>query len=72
MWGVAALVVAATAFGGAHASGSVWVDRGAAGLLEALAVLTALTAARAPVVWFKICPVLLTVSAILLPVASVL
>jgi len=72
MWGIAALVVVATAVGGAHADASVWVDRVAAGLLEALAVLTALTGARTPVVWFKVCPALLTGSAILLVVATFL
>ena len=38
----------------------------AAGLSLALAVLTGVTGARTPVVWFKICPALLTISAILL------
>ena len=33
-------------------------------------VLTALTGARTAVIWFKICPVVLTCSAILLLVAS--
>jgi hypothetical protein len=36
-----------------------------------LATLTALTGARTPVVWFKICPVLLAGSAVLLLIASV-
>jgi hypothetical protein len=35
-----------------------------------LAVLTALTGTRTRVVWFKICPVLLTSSAVLLLLAS--
>jgi hypothetical protein len=43
----------------------------AAGLLLALAALTALTGARTRVVWFKICLVLLGGSAVLLA-ASVL
>jgi hypothetical protein len=46
------------------------VYRAAAGLLAALAVLTALTGARTPVIWFKICPVLLSVAAVLLLAAS--
>jgi len=36
-----------------------------------LATLTALTGARTPVVWFKICPALLAGSAVLLLIASV-
>lgn len=44
----------------------------AAALLVALAALTALTGARTRVIWFKICPVLLTSSAALLVVAGLL
>jgi len=44
----------------------------AAGLLVALAVLTALTGARTKVIWFKVCPVLLASSAVLLVAASLL
>ncbi len=72
MWGVAAVVIAVTAAGGADAGARGWVYRVAAGLLVALGTLTALTGARTPVVWFKICPVLLAGSAALLVVASVL
>ena len=36
-----------------------------------LATLTALTGARTPVVWFKICPALLAGPAVLLLIASV-
>ena len=57
MWGTAAIVIAATTAGGADAR--TWVYRAAAGLLVALATLTALTGARTAVVWFKICPVVL-------------
>ncbi len=46
------------------------VYRVVAGLLVAIAALTALTGARTPVVWFKVCPVLLTCSAALLLAAS--
>lgn len=70
MWGIAAVVVAVTATGGANAGSGIWVYRAAAGLLVALATLTALTGARTPVVWFKICPVLLAGSAVLLVAAS--
>jgi hypothetical protein len=69
MWGVAAIVVAATAAGGV-ADARAWVYRAAAGLLVALGTLTALTGARTPVVWFKICPVLLAGAAGLLLSAS--
>lgn len=70
MWGIAAVVIAATAAGGTAADMRAWVYRAAAGLLVALAVLTALTGARTPVIWFKICPVLLTAAAALLLTAS--
>jgi hypothetical protein len=68
MWGIAATVIVVTATGGTDAG--VWVYRVAAGLLISLATLTALTGARTPVVWFKICPVLLAGSAVLLLAAS--
>jgi hypothetical protein len=71
MWGLAAAVVAATMVGGAGSAVTVAVYRVAAGLLVGLAVLTGVTGARTPVVWFKVCPVLLTVSAGLLLAASI-
>jgi hypothetical protein len=70
MWGVAAVVIAATAAGGAGQGVRAWVYRAAAGLLLALAALTALTGARTPVIWFKVCPALLTSAAALLLAAS--
>jgi hypothetical protein len=70
MWGLAAVVTVAAIVGGTHAEGTDWVCRVAAALLVALAGLTTLTGARTPVIWFKICPVLLAVSATLLLVAS--
>ena len=70
MWGLAATVAIATAVGGSGSEVTLWVYRAVAGLLVVLAVLTALTGARTPIVWFRICPVLLTASAILLLVAS--
>jgi hypothetical protein len=72
MWGIAAVVTAATVAGGAHGDVSRAVYRVAAVLLMALGALTALTGARTPVVWFKICPVLLAASAGLLLAASLL
>jgi hypothetical protein len=70
MWGIAALVVVCTVVGGAASEVTYWVYRVAALLLVALAVVTALTGARTKVIWFKICPVLLTSSAVLLLFAS--
>ena len=70
MWGVAAVIIAATATGGAAPSVRDWVYRATAGLLLALAALTALTGARTPVIWFKVCPALLTSAAALLLAAS--
>jgi hypothetical protein len=69
MWGTAALVIAVTAVATTSAA-TAWAYRASAGLLVALAVLTSLTGARTKVVWFKICPALLTVAAVLLLVAS--
>lgn len=72
MWGIAAVVITATAVGGADADVTRAVYVAAAALLAALGALTALTGARTPVVWFKICPALLASSAILLLAASLL
>jgi hypothetical protein len=70
MWGIAVVVIAATAAGGTAPDVRAWVYRAAVLLLVALAVLTALTGARTRVIWFKICPVLLSVAAVLLLAAS--
>ncbi|MGA9159745.1 MAG: hypothetical protein WB297_02615 [Actinomycetota bacterium] len=72
MWGVAAVIVVATAFGRPGSDVTVWVYRAVAGLLAALAVLTALTGARTRVIWFRVCPILLGSSAALLLVASLI
>lgn len=69
MWSFAALVIVVTAVGGST-SAADWTYRVIAGALLVLAALTAVTGARTRVVWFKICPVLLTSSAALLLVAS--
>ena len=71
MWGLAALVIVVTATGSGTGV-TAWVYRVAAAILLVLAVLTGLTGARTPVIWFRICPVLLTCSAVLLLLASVL
>ena len=70
MWGIAAVVIAATAATGTAPDIRAWVYRAASALLISLATLTALTGARTPVIWFKICPVLLAASALLLLLAS--
>jgi hypothetical protein len=69
MWGIAALIVAVTA-GEGNAIMRDRVYQVLAGLLIALAALTAMTGARTLVIWFKICPVLLSGSAALLLIAS--
>ena len=69
MWAMAALVVAVTMTAGdTRVTAIVYLV--VARLLLALAALTALTGARTPVVWFKVCPVLLATSAALLILAS--
>jgi len=65
------LVILATALEGAADPTTQLVCRVVAGVLVALAVLTALTGARTPVVWFRVCPVVLTTVAALLVAASV-
>lgn len=69
MWTLAALVTVVTVVADGTAAAE-WTDRVAAASLIALAVLTSLTGARTPVIWFKICPVLLGGSAGLLLLAS--
>ena len=72
MWGLAGIIVSVTIVGGAGSHTSQWVYQVVAGLLVALAVLTSLTGARTPVIWFKFCPVLPTFSAVLLLAASLI
>jgi hypothetical protein len=68
MWAMAALVVAVTVTAGdTRVTAIVYVV--VAGLLLALAALTAPTGARTP--WFEVCPVLLATSAALLLVACI-
>lgn len=72
MWATAAAIIVATFLGGPPSSVAHAVYGVAAGLLVALAILTSLTGARTPVVWFKVCPVRLGSSAALLVAASLL
>ena len=67
---IAVLVTAASVADGVAADVRAWVYRSAAALLIALGALTLATGARTRVVWFKICPVMLAGSAILLLLAS--
>ena len=69
MWALAALVTSVTAVAGGTAAAQ-WADRVIAAALIVLAILTGLTGARTPVIWFKVCPVLLAGSAGLLLLAS--
>jgi len=70
MWGLAALVIVTTAVA-AQSTVAAWVYRLVAGLLIGLGILTGLTGARTPVIWFKICVALLVVSTAMLLVSSV-
>jgi len=63
------LVTAASVADGVAADVRAWGYRSAAEFI-ALGALTLATGARTRVVWFKICPVMLAGSAILLLVAS--
>ena len=69
MWGVAGVIAVVTIVA-ADTPAAAWVYRMCALLLAALAVLTQLTGAKTSVIWFKICPLLLGSSAVLLLVAS--
>lgn len=66
MWFIAAVVVIATAVGGSGHSLTDWVYGASAVMLLAVAVLTTVTGARTPVIFFKICPVLQVATAALL------
>lgn len=72
MWFIAAVVVIATSVAGPGEPITAWVYRAAAIMLAAVGALTAVTGAKTPVMWFKICPILLTSSAALLLAASFL
>lgn len=69
---VGALLAAVTLSAGADDPAAVLVYRLAAGLLAAIAILTALTGARTPVGWFKACPLVLASVVTLLLVGSLL
>ena len=70
MWFIAVMVVISAASGGSHRALADLVYRVSAAMLVALAALTAVTGARTPVVFFKICPVLQSAAAAALVAAS--
>ena len=65
------LIILATAIEGAGDPTTQLVYVVSAGILVVLAGLTAATGARTPVVWFRVCPFVLTSSAVLLVLASI-
>jgi hypothetical protein len=69
---VGGLVILVAALEGAFGSTAQLVYRVLAAFLVVLACMTALTGSRTPVVWFKICPFVLTSAAALLLVSSLL
>ena len=69
---LALLVVIVTLFGGVNNPLSTIVYWSVGVVLLVLAGLTALTGARSSVVFFKICPILLTVTSVLIFLGSVL
>ena len=69
---VAALVVAVTWSGDTPEAAEDLVYRVCTGFLLAVGAWTALTGARTGVIWFKMCPVVMTVTSGLLIAASVL
>ena len=70
MWFIATVVVLTTAVAGPGEAITGWVYRASAVMLVAVAALTASTGARTPVLWFKVCPFMLTTTAVLLVLAS--
>ncbi len=69
MWFIAALVVITTAID-PEESVTRWVYRSSAVMLVSVGALTAVTGARTPVIFFKICPMVMTTVATLLLIAS--
>jgi hypothetical protein len=67
---IGGLVIAIAALEGSGDPTAQLVYRVLAGVLVALAALTAFTGARTPAIWFKLCPFVLTGAAGLLLIAS--
>jgi len=64
------LVILATAIDGAADATTQLLYVVAAGILAVLAALTTATGARTPIIWFRICPFVLTTAAALLLAAA--
>jgi hypothetical protein len=69
---IAILIALVTAIEGAGDPATQLVYRVAAGVLLVLAALTAVTGSRTPVIWFRVCPFVLTSAACLLVAGSLL
>lgn len=69
---VAVLVVLVTIIAGPDTPASDVVYRASAAMLVAIGLLTLLTGARVPVIWFKLCPALMAVVATAFLIASFL
>ena len=68
---IGVLVILATAIEGAGDATTQLVYIVSAGILAVLAGLTAATGARTPVIWFRVCPFVLTGAAALLVAATI-
>ena len=68
-WFVAVLVFGTT-LASLDAAATDLVYRLSAGFLVSIGIWTAMTGARTKVIWFKMCPVVMSISATLLIVAS--
>ncbi len=69
---IGVLVILVTAIDGAGDSTTELVYCVCAGTLLALAALTAMTGSRTAVIWFRICPFVLSTAAVLLVIAAVI
>jgi hypothetical protein len=67
---IGVLVILATAIDGPADATTQLIYIVSAGVLVALAVLTAVTGSRTPVIWFRVCPFVLTAAGALLVAAS--
>ncbi len=66
------LVLLVTSLAGSQSQAAYIVYLSCAGMLIIMAVLTAVTGARTPAVWYKICPLVKTIVAILFILGGVL
>jgi len=68
---IGALVILATGIEGAADATTQLIYNVSAGVLVVFAGLTAVTGSRTPVIWFRVCPFVLTTAAALLVAASI-